>query len=270
MALQIVRVGNKPNDGVGDSLRSGMMKINGNFQEIFAFLSGGDTTNLATVIPISRGGTGTSTVEGIQRALNLGDGALKSVGTGEGDLVVIGSNGFGTDLSPNVILSEKVKPSEYKSGQLSYFALDDKTVITFATRTSESKGQVAIGNLAKEPRMYVRGSNRDVFTKWFEAMTEANTIVTATGDLKFSRNSARVTNSEAIQQDGSKLNHTKTETGIYSIGTATLDRTHWACVASEGYTATVEQFGEQVRVHVKKDTVYADLVSGTWVDVHLL
>lgn len=270
MALQIVRVGNKPNDGVGDSLRSGMMKINGNFQEIYSFLSGGDTATLSTVIPIARGGTGASTIEGMQRALNLGDGALKSVGTGEGDLVVIGSNGFGTDLSPNVILSEGVKPSEYKSGQLGYFAIDDKSVITLATRTRESKGQIALGNLGDVPRMYVRGSSQDVFTKWFETLSEANTLVTATGDLKFSRNSARVTDSEAILQGGSKINHTKTETGIYVIGSAMLDRTHWSCVASEGYTATVEQFGEQVRVHVKKGTVYADLVTGTWVDVHLL
>jgi len=45
MAKQLINVGSRNNDGTGDSLRTGAIKVNDNFNEIYSLL--GDGENLS-------------------------------------------------------------------------------------------------------------------------------------------------------------------------------------------------------------------------------
>ena len=50
MTRQNIGIGSSANDGNGDTLRQAGTKINANFSEIYAFLGGGDSSNLSTQI----------------------------------------------------------------------------------------------------------------------------------------------------------------------------------------------------------------------------
>ena len=52
MTRQNIGIGNSANDGNGDTLRQAGTKINANFAEVYAFLGGGDSSNLSTQITL--------------------------------------------------------------------------------------------------------------------------------------------------------------------------------------------------------------------------
>ena len=52
MARQNISTGTNANDGTGDTLRSAGTKINANFAEVYAFLGGGDSSNLSSQITL--------------------------------------------------------------------------------------------------------------------------------------------------------------------------------------------------------------------------
>ena len=45
MAKQGISTGTNPNDGTGDSLLTGAVKINGNFDELYTYLGNGSSLN---------------------------------------------------------------------------------------------------------------------------------------------------------------------------------------------------------------------------------
>ena len=49
---QIISTGTSANDGTGDTLRTAGTKINANFAEVYAFLGGGDSSNLSSLISL--------------------------------------------------------------------------------------------------------------------------------------------------------------------------------------------------------------------------
>ena len=50
MTRQNINTGTSANDGTGDTLRLAGTKINANFAEVYAFLGGGDSSNLSSQI----------------------------------------------------------------------------------------------------------------------------------------------------------------------------------------------------------------------------
>ena len=52
MTRQNINTGTSANDGTGDTLRNAGTKINANFAEVYAFLGGGDSSNLSSQISL--------------------------------------------------------------------------------------------------------------------------------------------------------------------------------------------------------------------------
>ena len=52
MTRQNISIGSSANDGTGDTLRAAGTKINSNFAEVYAFLGGGDSSNLSSQITL--------------------------------------------------------------------------------------------------------------------------------------------------------------------------------------------------------------------------
>jgi hypothetical protein len=83
MAKQGINTGTSPNDGLGDSLLTGAIKINSNFSEIYSTFGNGNTlspitgyANTAGIATVSQGLTGTPSINvyniGVTSAINVG------------------------------------------------------------------------------------------------------------------------------------------------------------------------------------------------------
>lgn len=68
MSKQIINIGNSPNDGNGEPARSAFNKTNKNFDEVYSALGGGSGI-IPPALPIAKGGTGATTVEGAAAAI---------------------------------------------------------------------------------------------------------------------------------------------------------------------------------------------------------
>lgn len=64
MAKQIVNIGANANDGSGDAARSAFNKLNQNDSELYSQLGADASGNLPSTLPITKGGTGATTMEG--------------------------------------------------------------------------------------------------------------------------------------------------------------------------------------------------------------
>ena len=53
MTRQNISVGSAANDGTGDTLRSAGTKVNANLAEVYAFLGGGDSSNLSSQLSLT-------------------------------------------------------------------------------------------------------------------------------------------------------------------------------------------------------------------------
>lgn len=278
MSRLIVKFGAAPNDKAGDSARIGIQKVNSNFLELYSFLSGNEQADvLPTAIPISRGGTGASSADMARQMLGIGEAGTRGVGTEENDVMVIGTCGFGTDLAPNVLEVDGRTMSDYKSGELAYYGLDDVSAVTVATRTNSTKGQFGLRGLGKgKPVFVMRGIDETgTLTHWYEAKTQANTIETVNGNIKAATNSARITNQSCITQHAEALEFTRVNTGTYAIQNCVLNRNRWVkeVPLDEDGVPLLEveltQLGTVLNVTVKKGGVPTDIPDDTWIDIHI-
>ncbi|ENO7683798.1 hypothetical protein ACJYQ2_002514 [Acinetobacter baumannii] len=278
MARLEINWGKAPNDKTGDSARTGAQKINSNFLEIYSWLSGmasGDT--LPVAIPVTRGGTGATTASGARKALGLGAAATKEVGVKEGDVMTVGTCGFGTDLSPMVLNVGDKTLESFKSGELSYLSFDDVSAITLATRESKAKGQLGLRGLKNgKADLVLRVPKDGKFTPWVSVFHGGNAIVTSTGNIKYALNSARLRNDACITQHGVALVHKRTAVGTYTIQNCVLDRNQWVKEIpcdEEGqplFKVALSQAGTALTVKVTKDGKPYDIPTDLWVDLHLI
>ena len=276
MPRQEIKVGTNPRDGTGDPARTAGQKMNLNFTEVYEALGAADTFTIPVALPIERGGTGATTASLARQQLGLGNVATKSSGTGENDVMLIGTCGFGTDLAPMQIDVPVSTPLNYKSGELVYLAVPDVSAVTLGTRTNGLKGQIGLEGIGKAKTVpKYRGCDANGFTRWYTLYNEANTVVTVNGNIKLADNSMLVTNGTAITQHGSALEFTRQSTGVYLIAGATLDASQWLLEVPMNYKgvvefdAAVEQVGTAVQVTVTKDGVAFDIPSGKGITVHL-
>lgn len=72
MALQVIYLGQSAGDGKGDLLYNAMQKTNQNFVELYNWI-GGATGSLVlpNFLPVSRGGTGSTSVQGARKNMGL-------------------------------------------------------------------------------------------------------------------------------------------------------------------------------------------------------
>ena len=105
MSKRVINIGNAPNDGNGDPLRTGLSKVNDNFTEIYNTLGdGADVISYASTAGIStlaQNLTGTPSIE-VSGLTNTGVSTVQSIQVT--DLKVAGivtgnSNSLETDLN---------------------------------------------------------------------------------------------------------------------------------------------------------------------------
>lgn len=280
MARLVVKFGAAPNDKSGDSARTGAQKINSNFLEVYSFLSGNENSDfLPTAIPVNRGGTGATTASGARQALGLGDAATRAVGANENDVMVVGNCGFGTDLSPLVVETSKGKPSDFKSGELAYFSMDDVSTITLASRIGTKKAQLGVKGLSTSgisDLVFRTPKDESSFTDWIKMYHTANAVETVNGNIKAAQNSARLTNESCITQQGIALSHSRLSTGKYRILDCILNQNRWTKevpMDPEGsplFKVVLTQVGSALEVTVTKEGAAYDIPDGLWVDLHLI
>lgn len=91
MAKQDINLGTQPTGVGGDTNRSANIKTNANLKEIYTALggsvSGGNGSVLPNSLPISKGGTGATTVAAARTNLGLGTAAVANIGNTPGDVV---------------------------------------------------------------------------------------------------------------------------------------------------------------------------------------
>lgn len=277
MVKQVVKTGNLGSDGTGDPARTAMQKINLNFTELYDFVGGAEgNTVLPLAMPMSRGGTGAVTAQAARQNLGLGDSAVKNIGTVEGDVMGIGTCGFGTDLSPLRVEADPQTPADFKSGELAYLNLPDTSVVTLGTREGASKGQLGIKGIGKAKTVPVfRGSSGAVFTRWYDVLTQANCIETVNGNIKYAENSMRVDAYNAVNQHGIAHPYSKLGVGVYLVSNATIDWNRWALevpmdyLGNAQFLVALEQQGTAVKLTVTKNGAAYDVPVGQWIDVHL-
>ena len=100
MAKQGISTGTTPNDGTGDSLLTGAVKINGNFDELYTYLGNGSSLNYI-------GGIWSTTSIGINTLSNVGVGTTNPTSaltvTGDGKVTgVVTATTFIGNVTGNV------------------------------------------------------------------------------------------------------------------------------------------------------------------------
>ena len=91
MSKRVINIGNAPNDGTGDPLRTGLSKVNDNFTEIYNILGDGSEVisfaSTAGISTLSKGLTGLPSIE-VSGLTNTGVSTVQSIETT--DLTVAG------------------------------------------------------------------------------------------------------------------------------------------------------------------------------------
>lgn len=276
MARQLIKVGNSANDGKGDPLRTVGQKVNLSLLELYAFLSGDITGEvLPSALPVTRGGTGATSVTGAREALQLLKAAWTEIGMDEGNILVVGANGLGTDLAPVAPSATAGDPKLFKSGQFFYLVVDDVSAVTLGSRDSAFKAQVGVRDMKGAPSLVVRGSDSKGFTSWFKAFGENNSVVTVNGNIKYAENYARLTYQDCTAKGGKKLTMNKGSTGKYTITASTLNTSNWTLEVPMDYKGTVAfeavaiQNGSAIEVTVTKGGSPYDIPMGSGIDIHL-
>ena len=118
MAKQTINIGTNPNDGTGDTIRDGGIKINDNFTEVYNYTNGfidyNDTTGVINLVSdtwttIPNNGQGafsndTYKPEGITDLMDVSDGSIDPTELTLGDTILI-RNDFKINQNTNMYLS---------------------------------------------------------------------------------------------------------------------------------------------------------------------
>ncbi len=119
MAKQVINIGTNPNDGTGDTIRDGGVKINDNFTEVYNYTNGfidyNDTTGSITLVSdtwttIPNDGQGafsndTYKPEGVTDLMDVSDGSIDPTELSLGDTILI-RNDFKVNPNTNNALLE--------------------------------------------------------------------------------------------------------------------------------------------------------------------
>jgi len=96
MAKQTINPGTAPTGAGGDTFRSGSAKLQANDDELYAQLGANASGVLPAALPVAKGGTGATTAAAARTNLELGNAALRNVGTAVGNLVQVAAFGIGS------------------------------------------------------------------------------------------------------------------------------------------------------------------------------
>lgn len=91
MAKQTINLGTAPTGQGGDTPRSANVKIDANFDELYAALGAtGSPQALPAALPVSKGGTGGATPAAARLGLELGSSATRNAGSADGNVMLAG------------------------------------------------------------------------------------------------------------------------------------------------------------------------------------
>lgn len=275
MSKLVIRTGTTSNDKKGDPIRTAFTKMNLNFTSLFDFLAGAPEANgLPEALPINAGGTGATTMQGARNALGLTDTASLPVGIEEGEVMVIGAYGFGTDYSPRAVEADPRMADSYKSGELECTTTDKRSYITLATRDSTQKYQMGVGYKDGVCTPIYRYSNGSVFSEWQTILGTQNTAITVNGNVKYCANSMRLYSGFGTNQYGTDVPVTRNGVGNYTVP-VTADTSNWTIEVPMDYKGTTQfdvvlsQVGSDLNVVVTKGGVAYDIPQGQWIDIHI-
>lgn len=274
MSRQNINVGMALKDGKGDNARTGMSKVNANFVELYSFINGADSDVLPSALPISRGGTGASTVASARLNLGLGEAATLPVGDGVGDVVVVGSFGLGTETATQELTAAARKPSELRTGELVYYMTPKVSSVTMGSADNGLKVQLG-AVVSDKPVAKVRGSTMDGFANWYDLFGSSNCIVTMNGDIKLASNALKVYASKVEAMHGTAHSITRSALGVYTVTGVKYSSNMWGVVAGKDakgvalYDVAVAQSGANIKVTVTKNGAAYDIPVGDYISIHI-
>lgn len=115
MAKQTINQGTAPTGAGGDTFRSGSAKLQANDDEIYNQLGANASGVLPTALPVSKGGTGSTTAAAARTALELGTAAIANLTTSKTDGTVgrvlkVGDFGLGTISNSYAVVDSQEFP----------------------------------------------------------------------------------------------------------------------------------------------------------------
>ena len=217
MAKQGITTGSAPNDGTGDTLLAGAVKINSNFNELYTYLGNGSNLNYI-------GGRWSNTNVGISTLSNVGIGTTNptSALTVTGDTKIVGvltANTFIGNLTGNVTGNVTGTASTASTAQ----ALTGTPTISVADITAS--GKVSAGGSVTGATIHGNGA----------ALSNIVTSVTAGAGVTVSASTGGITISSA--SGGAQGYFQKNATGINTssnVGIGTTTATSALTVTGSG------------------------------------
>nr|WP_104500770.1 phage tail protein [Acinetobacter indicus] len=189
MAKQTINQGTAPTGAGGDTFRSGSAKLQANDDELYAQLGANAQGVLPAALPVTKGGTGATTVATARTALGLGDAATRSVGTSAGNVMQVGAFGFGAatrTTMPNPALQAPVEQLNITQ----MYSFGDTGHIGYAAGLGWSQGSkvhFVVGGLINTRLYHVVVADKNAEPRsvgYHEIRTGQNTTVDSNGFLK--------------------------------------------------------------------------------------
>lgn len=147
------------------------------------------------VVPIAKGGTGSTTASAARAALGLGTGATRNVGTGTDELMTRGAYGLGQSYSPGLKRVSSMNGYEVESTGFYRYDVDTTGRPPFGagygsliqlsasfSANSNYGSQIFVDYVSNE--IGVRSLNANGFTSFRKIYTDGNTTRASDGTLK--------------------------------------------------------------------------------------
>lgn len=158
MAKLGISTGSTPNDGTGDSLLSGAIKINKNFNEIYSAF--GDGTNLNAQGISSTTSINTSGIITANRFIGDGSGLINVVGLGSGFGVAVYESNTIVGTATTINFGENLNVTPVSAGFVTVTAVDNKGKFVENATGIHTLSNVGIGTTTANYTLTVNGDGK--------------------------------------------------------------------------------------------------------------
>lgn len=148
-------------------------------------------------VPVNQGGTGETTAAGARTNLGLGSSATKDTGTSSGNVLTVGSLGFGWRLGSVATTTET--NMSYASSGPHQPSSDGWYTHLFMAASSYYRANLALKCTEGSPRAFIRSMAGET-SSWAELYSTVNTTKASDGTLKAASPVARIVKSQEDNQ----------------------------------------------------------------------